>query len=247
MHLLAYSEDHAPNVLEQITPVDDAQITIQNNAFLFNNDVLAFWACAMNADIVRARMRTPTIEVFPSAYIRPLEGNLVPGTIPGVQDMRANPLRFAATELIVADAESDQAMGNQRTTVLVGIGDGLSPAPSGEFRAIRGTSTTAAVANAWSLVQITWDEDLPQGTYQVVGLEHFSTNAQAARLVLQGQMWYPGSVSQVDQENRTSPIFLRGGLGSWGQFNSNVMPNIQVLCNAADAVHTVYMHYVRTG
>jgi hypothetical protein len=37
------------------------------------------------------------------------------------------------------------------------------------------------------------------------------------------------------------PLFRLGHMGQWGQFRDNIMPNVEVLCNGADAAHEVYL------
>jgi hypothetical protein len=136
---------------------------------------------------------------------------------------------------------------NAYNTAILFVGDSLDPVPPGDVYSLHGTSTTAAVANAWTQLNVTWDQTIPAGTYTVVGSQHQSTNALAHRLYFRTRPNKPGMLSITSLGNMTDASYYFGGWGSLGQFNTVAYPFIEVLCNAADAVHDIVMNMIKTG
>jgi len=94
---------------------------------------------------------------------------------------------------------------------------------------------------------VTWQDTLPAGIYAVVGLEFIGVTALAARIIFEDQVMRPGCVGSGLIASAPDPMFQNGGLGIWGRFNSNRMPNLEGLCNAADTAQTVFLYFVRLG
>jgi hypothetical protein len=110
------------------------------------------------------------------------------------------------------------------------------------------------VDGAWSAVgTINFDQSLPQGLYTVVGFEHWSPGALAARLVFPGMHMRPGTLSMAggtttfQASKRTDRIFYEGGIGVYGSFNSFAPPSLEVLAANADTLHEGYLTVIRTG
>lgn len=228
-----------------VTPVTDSVILTQNNHFVFQNDVNLFAAAAMEATPARVRIITPSLRIPSTPWLRPLITGTIPPNMPVLPDYRANPLTLRALEETQVMATNALAMGSENFTSLLWIGDVIQPPPVGNIVTMRGTSTGAAVANKWTQVAVTWQDTLPNGTYGIVGLQHQSANGQAARLIINGQQYRPGALSVTALGNFSHPMFLKGGLGLWGTFRSVAMPLVEVLANAADASHELYLEFVR--
>lgn len=246
-HTVAFSEVAVTATLEDLTPVPDSIMSIQNGHFLLQYDYDLLFAAVMATDIQRARVNMPSLRQITLPWIRPLQAALIGGSLPGIADYRSNAIRLARLEELAVEALQD-AGANQRITAILGISrQRLTPIPAGNVFTMRGTSTTAATANAWSLLAVTWQDVLPAGRYAAVGLIVDSANGQAARLVFEDQVERPGTISIIDESNIESPIFTKGRMGVLGYFDANRMPNIEVLANAADAVHTCYLDFIRVS
>ena len=246
-HLLAWSAliNNAAEV--DVAPVPDPVITVQNAHFLPQQDVRLNWACVMSATLSRARFATPKTRQVTNPWIRPINVAVTPASNPPMAWWVDSPFVFRALEEIQLLATSAVAMGTERFTGLASINVGFQPIPQGDIYPLRFTSTTAATANAWTQLTVTWQDTLPQGTYAIVGLEVFSANAQAARLILQGQQYRPGAVSITALANRQNFIFVERKVGVLGQFVQTAMPIVEVLANAADASHEGYLQIIRIG
>lgn len=243
-HTVAYTDSVAAVTNDDIPAINDDIIPIVNSHFQFqqNRDLLYAFAAGLGLD--RARIVSPKHRQVTLPFIRPHNVGVLPVNDPNVADFRANPFRLAGLEEIAIEA-STTGVGPNRIHVLLGVATSRTPASAGDIYTIRGTSTTAAVVNTWTTITTTWADLLGAGDYDVVGLEVFSTNAIAARLIFDDQMERPGGVSIGALGNRTHAMFYKGGLGRWGTFRSTNMPRVQVLANVADASHEVFMDIIR--
>ena len=246
-HLLAWFISIGQTVDTDATPVTDSVFLVQNGHFVPQMDVKMYYAAAMSATLTRARFASPKTRQVTNPWIRPIIEAAVPPTNPNVRSWIDSGFSFRGLEEIQLLATSGLAMGNENFTALAAVGVGLEPAPQGDYYPLRGTSTTAVTANKWTQVAVTWQDTLPAGTYAVVGLEHQSANAQAARLIFQNQQFRPGSLSITSLSNRQNALLANRRLGVYGRFLQTAMPLVEVLANGADASHEVYMDVIRVG
>lgn len=227
-----------------LTPITDGPLTIQNGHWLPPQDLPIWYAAAMATNLQRARFSSGTLRIPTTPYIRPITNALIPNDPMRFANYQQNPLTARMQEeLSILGIQN--AGANQRITTVLGFGINFQPSPIGNIFSMRGTSTTAAVANTWTMISPTWQDTIAQGTYAIIGLDHQSANAQAARCYILNQYWRPGIISTPGLGDKGDEFFRRGGLGVWGTFTANYLPNIEVCCNAADAAHEVYLYFVR--
>ena len=246
-HCIAWRESIADIVENDIAPVQDGIMLIQNNHFVPQVDHLIQFAYFGGAGVPRARFNSPSLRQYTSPWIRPVNGAIVPVDEPNIADFRDAPLRIRGLEEL-------ELLGQQVTggaAVVVGVAGiqkaPMIPAPNTDTYIMRGLGTTTAVAGAWTQAAITWQDTLPTGLYACVGLGFISTTALACRLIFENQVERPGCVGSGLVQASGSKIFHAGGLGVWGRFDANRMPNVEVLCNAADTTQEVYLFFARTA
>ena len=117
---------------------------------------------------------------------------------------------------------------------------------------ITGYNDGALTAGSWTDVTITWDQDLPKGRYAVVGMKVGSYLAAlvaygVARLLLLDTKWRPGVIVRAAEADKLglasiSPGFMYGErwpLMNEISFEHTQMPNLQMLCAAANTDHVV--------
>lgn len=246
-HTLAWSATVAATTETDLTPVPDIQQTIQNSHFLPQQDWLMRYISVMHAVILNARIVTPSLRLITTPRIHQLTTSAAPATNPMLADYRNTPLRLKGLEEVVLDI-TNSAVTSGRATGVAGMDTGnYTPAPQGQVYTLRGTSSTTAVANAWTQITMTWADTLPTGMYSCIGGMHASANGQAFRLVFENQTDRAGALSQATENLQTHEMFLFGGLGEWGKFHSYRMPNVEVLANGADASHVVLIDVVKIG
>lgn len=244
-HMAAYTELLGTTANTDIDALTDDIITITNAHFQPQRDYDLVFAHVQSATLNRVRLVSPSMRQITVPFIRPITLATLPATDPNVADYRSNPFRIRALEEFAMEATSDIAMGTERFTGLVGLSSGLTPMPRGDVYTFRGTSTTAAVANTWTTLTTTFADILPAGSYVVVGGDYVATNAIAFRLNFENQIERPGGLGFATLGLRSHWMFYKGGLGIWGMFTSTRNPIVQVLNNAADAVHTIHLDIVR--
>jgi len=162
-----------------------------------------------------------------------------------VMDMTKQPLALQRLEEISVEYTATGTLQDAHALLLVGTG--IQPAPGGNIITMRGTSVTAATPFAWSTLAVTWPDSLPDGLYACVGIVTQSATAIASRLIFNGQSWRPGGVSIPLLTSKSSNVFMNGNIGELGRFEQTALPQVEVLCQGADAVHVSFLQFVRVG
>ena len=245
-HLAAYTATFAaPVANSQIAALNDQVLTIRNNDFFLKDAMKLIWAAAMGPTIDNASLSSPSLRIPTFPFITPVNVGAIPVAESRVEDYTRQPFQLYGEEQLQFRA-TDPAAAPGRITGVVGLQLMQESLPAGNIVKMHGTSTTAVTANVWSSIEpVTYENDLPDGTYALVGMEHISANGQACRTIFFDQVLRPGCVSKTAFGNRASDIFTLGRLGKWGAFANDRVPNLEVLANAADAVHNVYLYLIQ--
>lgn len=246
-HLAAWEASVTNGVETDLTPVQDAILLIQNGHFVpqVPTAIMAFYASSAN--LSRARIVSPKFRQITTPFIRPTGAALLPISRPPIADYRHNPLIANGLEELQVLVFQGGG-GAEVVYALAALQKGIvTPAPSGDIYTMRGTGTTTVTAKAWSQVAMTWQDTLPSGNYQVVGLSGVSTTGVAGRLIFDNQVERPGGLLFASDGLVPPSQFVMGGLGLWGMFTANRMPNVEVLCNAADTAQEIFIDFIRTG
>lgn len=244
-HLAAFTASLTTPSNGDVAALTDDVISITNSHFLPQRPFGLIFAASMLVNQTRCRINTPTLRQISLPYIRPIITAAIPPTQPNLADYTRNPLSIRAQEELAVEITGTD-VGAQQATVLMGLQTQFVPAPAGDITTFRGTSTTSAVANAWTTLSVNWADTLAAGNYAVIGMEVYSANAIAARLIFEGGRYRPGALSINDLGYRSNDMFRKGGLGLWGVFASTALPIVQVLSNSTDASHEVYLDIVPT-
>lgn len=211
-------------------------------------DMLLLAAAAGGTGITRARIEAPGLLRVAWPAIVPLNGATTVGSYPAVCDLSDRPVRLAAGEdfqVAVCNASADYALG------LLVLGRDLTPAPPGEAFWVRySKSATTTAAGAWTqfgAAELDWEQDLPAGTYAVVGMDHIGPTAMAARLIWPDSRYRPGVLAHISAAaSFASPLFQGGRLGVMGTF-THELPGVEVLCTGDDATFEGLLRVVRIG
>lgn len=245
-HTIAWSEDLGIATDANVQPVPDRIITIQNDRFLPQSDWDVLYVSVFGPDVDFARLVTPKLRQFSPVQLRDLN---VAGTIqdnPAVVDYRDFPLRLERLEEISLEVSNSPAVPPSPVLGMMGMTRSPVSLPQGDIFTIRGTDTvTTGVADEWSLLNVTFADTLPNGRYAAVGLQVLSTAAFAARLIFDDFVERPGAMGGDGFGLIGSPIFRRGNLGEWGQFDANRMPDVEVFSNVATANFDIFLDFMR--
>lgn len=246
-HTFGYTLSYNSTAETDITALQDGILTIQNGHLLPQQQMQVWAATAYGTNNQRVRIQSASLLQVTTPFIRPLVGGLVGSSLKYSADYRRNPITLQPLEEVSVLATNNAGAG-QRVTVGLHLGAGApGPSPAGPILALRGTGTTTVTANVWTQCPITWQNNLPNGTYAVIGMEWLSATPQFGRLIFPGQNWRPGAPGVVNDTDISDPLFRLGLLGVWGTFNTTTLPVLEVLCNAADTAQEVYLDIVRIG
>lgn len=253
-HLAAYQGNVGPSAFptfQALTPVSDGFLAVAGNGFLPRTEMRVVAAYAAQANLLLARINAPSLLKVAYPYIRPINlfATVGANTDPNVQRLVSQPLHLRGTESVSVEGTFGGGVAAQGFALLW-LCQQLEQVPAGEKVTVRYTTAAAAGLGAtrWtSIGSASFDQALPPGQYAVVGLEHWSANGVAARLVFPGIAMRPGTLSMNQVGTRTNDIFYEGGLGVYGTFDSYAPPQVEVLANAADANHEVYFTLIRVG
>lgn len=198
-----------------------------------------------------ARLEAPSLLNRSRLYLGPVnglnDGDVEPSSPHRIQDYRFNPVVLAQDENVKAQIHTNTTAAAIQW-VLAWLSDGpVQPVAGGEMFTIRATGTTTLTASAWTQGEVTFDENLPVGTYQVVGLRAQSAGLIAARLVFRGGLWRPGCLGNDDESDLESPLFRSGNLGVWGEFHSTRPPAFEALSISADTAEEFLFDLVPVG
>lgn len=228
----------------EMTPITDADLAVNpaTSRFWSSKDALILGAYAAGANLAKARVYTPW--QLPS-HVRPFNAAILPNGNPGVANWLDQPMLIPATHDIIVDANQSGGSPADTIALLFLTTQGLTRAPAGSLQTVRGDVSGASPGvRTWSEITVTWEYSLAPGDYAIVGSECVSTNGIAHRWMLEGSSCRPGGISQGSLTNLPSSFQMGGNLGAWGTFSSPLMPRLEVLCNAADATHSVFLQVI---
>lgn len=245
-HLCAYTESIAQNAENDLDALADSVLLIQNGHFVPPQDVPLWFAAVCSANQARSRISTPKFGGITTPYIRPVSVAASFGMPQRVNDLYNDQLILNKLEEISVISFQTGAAA-ERVWAVLGLGIRRTPSPAGDVYTLRGTSTTAAVANAWTAITMTWQNFLPVGVYAIIGGTHQSANGIAFRVISPPEIWRPGAPSVTSLGNEPHELFRNGGLGEWIRFQNYQFPLIEVLAGAADAAHEVYLDIVKVA
>lgn len=246
-HLIAFEGAVGQTANTEIPGVFDQIAQNDGNYMYFQEDMNLYMAFVSAATITRARLTSPKLRQVYIPYLFPISAALLPPDKPNVVDMRRRPMVLRRLERFVPEITSGVACGTEVSYGVLAFSAGLEEAPFGEVTTLRATSTTTATAKAWSDVALTFDQQLADGRYAIIGAQVQSTTVVAYRFILSNQVMRPGGLGQAAIGSRSHEMFENGGLGKWGEFVNTNLPRLQVLCNAADNAFEVKVQVVRIG
>jgi len=166
-----------------------------------------------------------------------------------VQMYPDSPLALDADEGLQAWT-AHPALALAYSSVGVFLCDGPAVPVTGEIRTIRYTSVCVPVYGVWTLGVLGVVQQLPMGSYAVVGARVFNPiDCGLFRLIFTGYDWRPGGIITHSVMTNEPEIFRAGNLGVWGTFDWMHLPRIEVLAtNLAPAVNpTVYLDLLKIG
>lgn len=198
------------------------------------------------ASLQEIRMTSPSLDVTWNPDLSPVNrGSVTPSSPVPLADLREHMLSLEPTEQLNAQIVGDDAGTAEQYTVIGAFVDSIDAVPSGEIKTVKATGSTTLDTNEWTAVPLTFEQQLPAGTYAIVGMRAESSGAQAARLIIPGSQYRPGVVAVNAKGDLGHPAFREGGMGVFGTFGHQTPPKAEFLSTSADSSETVYLDLIK--
>lgn len=237
-HCLAFGGAKTDSTANEAAPgvVDPGWTLNAQNRYISPQKLKAFASTVMNDTITAARINAPSLRNLGLPEIYPTTVSNAPASSPAIAYWGANGPEIQATEAFGIDT-SNGASTVDRVHAGLWVRDKFDPVPAGKRFTITGTSTQTLLLDAWTTGTITLSQELPYGTFAVIGMAVQCAAAYLARLVFPGlTSWRPGctvvtTYGQFDQRD----LWRNGLQGQWGQFISTQPPQLDIIGNTAGA------------
>lgn len=250
-HAVAFSANMtSTNLGGFVTPVVDPTVTISGNNLLIPdklNQLFGVAAFATAAAVsTKAQIQTPSLRETFYPSVSPIVKAATFAGYPAIFDLWDNPIPLETNEGMNFYSDASLAAPAGQYGGVVFLCDGKrAPVQGQRIFTLRATATVQQVVNAWANGAMTFDQTLPVGNYDVVGMRAEATGLYAARLVFVGPsaVVRPGCPGVALPTDMDIHAFRQGRLGVWGSFFSLTPPSIEVFGGTA-ASQVLYIDLV---
>lgn len=212
------------------------------------SQIVVLWGGISSTTLLnQMRITAPSLRERSLYQVAPLAiaaTDVQPGASQIVIDLRDSPL-----ELVVGEQMNAEALGTVVTQEMwcgACLADGPIAPVKGKIFTIRTTGAAAALSiGLWNNRALTFDEDLPRGRYQIVGMRAESAGLIAARCVFVGSGWRPGTIGKAIVSQEQNDLFRQGRMGVFGEFEDIEPPTVDFLSLAADTLLYVYLDLIQ--
>ncbi len=245
MHtIIAYQEakpaDTTPiaisGVADQHVRVDGAIIYMSDI-----NEIIASYVCG-HTTLTDAYLASPSLRRLANYAIAPIHSGTPPLGDASFIMHPLSPLPLEKNEGLEAIVTASATVGAVVTTVVVFLSDAAVMPVDGEIFHVRATATIAAAVDTWANAEVTFDDTLPVGRYQIVGARCFVADGVAFRFVPIGEAYRPGGICSNTLNLKTHDLQRNGGLGVWCEFDQITPPSVEVLVDEGASSNDVVLH-----
>ena len=246
--LVAFQESQdTVGVLVPVASLTDQHITQDGDDIYvpaWAPNVMAVFA--LGATATDAKLTAPSMREGSELQINPINVGAEPISNPRMVDMFDNPRPLNPSEGMRAYIAAGSGT-TEYDTILVWLGDTITPIPAGDIETIRFTATTTLVAQTWTACDLTPDQQLRAGRYAVVGMKAISAGAVSARLIIPGSAYRPGVIAFDAVADCGEAKFRRGAVGVFGEFDHRFIPKAEFNSVSADTAETVWLDLIYLG
>lgn len=246
-HLLAFQGSVAQNAsLANIPLITDTYFTQTTDGYYPPATFKALIGYARIDSGSQARLNTPLLRIPVYPYFSNLDLASDPPNLPPVNEWYDNGPQVVQNDPLNVTV-SRAGSGAATCEALVWMAKSTPARVMGQVRTIRATSAITRVANGWSEGPLTLQDQLPTGTYNIVGLASFGTNLLASRFVFPDQPMRPGTLAQQAVGEYSWDRFRFGNMGVFGQFRSTAVPTVQIMGYGANTSQTHLIDVIQVG
>ena len=221
--------------LQAITPVADSTVTIGSNNLYVPakyNKVLYAAGFNDNSGQTRQQLRAPSLrEMFYPEIVPMLDRNNFTGGR-FFTDFSENPVQLETNEGLnfFSDGGGDGTTAQIVDGVVI-FGDASPAIQKGKIFPLYATASIAAADDGWASGPIVFDQSLPVGKYDIVGMRVNATGGIAARLIFIGgsAVTRPGCFISDSITRENFPDFRMGMNGLLGTFDTSTPPSLEII------------------
>jgi hypothetical protein len=245
-----YEASDGAAVLHNIAAVNDPHLTTNGDDIRvpngMNNLVGHAILSAADAALTDARLLAPSLRRICNIQIGVLVNAIVFGNPPEGIMHPMLPTPLIVDESLQLQINSDEAADTAVEIGLVWFSDGQLAPVYGDVYTVRATAAITESAGVWVNGNLTFDQTLAVGEYEIIGMRAQSSNGVCARLVFVGSPWRPG-VPMVNAKGDIDCRWFRyGRLGSLGRFHSTNPPTLDVL-GVTSTAQVIWLDLLKVG
>lgn len=251
-HLLAYyTNDLAQNaVLTALGTITDPVWPVQNGRYQapYKATVGAFYAGIDSP--TRVQIQTASMRGVAYPTLTPISGTNLPANVApwialGPQGPDVLPTESMSVNVSRAGAGAADAY------VLLWMFERFGNIFPGKVHTVGWTAAVTIAEGTWSAGNVTLDQVLYPGLYELVGCEVYGTNCLAGRVIFPGgplgTQFRPGVLAQGAQGEWNKQQFRFGDMGPFGRFRDTAQPMMEFLGVGAGTSQIGYWDLVRVG
>lgn len=247
-HTVAYHGTVTAGTQIQLTPVPDSTLTINGNDIQVPsqyNKVVRAGVSPAGTGSNYFELESPSLR---GLYFPEFAQKAVGPSFPNerdFEDLEGAPLQLVTNEGLSVYSDVGPAAAGDAYAVLF-LSDSVLAKATGNYRTIRATASIQAAVDAWASGALTFDQTLPVGQYDIVGMRVEGTGLIAARLIFIGlpSGIRPGVLAQNASTDKGQFQFRRGNAGVFGSFPETNPPSLEVLGGTA-ASQVVYLDLIK--
>lgn len=236
LHCSAYSKSLTTPTNADTDAVSDDVIQRRNNHLILSEPFNLIASASFGVGITRQRFGNIALTFRGQNHLWPLNGAATFPSPPRVMDRRSDPMRLPLNEEITIETTgTDIGAQTMGALLLIAKPQWSMNLPRGlERLTTRATATTTGgSATSWgNLTALTFERDLYNGVYAVVGAYAFLASAIGFRLFFpsqspaEGRQLRPGGLA-MNAATDCPWDAQHFGLGEWGRFHTFEAPSIQ--------------------
>jgi len=226
-----------------ITGVPDQHVRVDDTVIYMSdiNEIIAAFCCG-HTTLTDAYLASPSLRRLSNYGISPIHSGSPPLGDASLIMHPLSPLPLEENEGVEAILTASATVTTVASTVVVFLSNGAVTPIEGEIFHVRATATIAAVVDTWANAEMTFDDTLPVGRYQIVGARAFVADGVAFRFVPIGEAYRPGGICSNTLALKTHDLQRNGGLGVWCEFDQITPPSVEVLVDEGASSNDVVLH-----
>lgn len=245
--IVGYETSASEAALTAITPIPDPTVAVIGNDIRvpkgMNNVVAASAMINSASATLRAQIQSPLLRAVLNYDISPIVNGLVYGAFPSLVRLWDTPLLLAELEPLDVYVQNGANVMNR---AFITLADGPVKPVTGKVYTVRCTAAATLATATWVNSTLTFQQTLPAGHYQCVGMRTWSANGVYARIYFVGYAWRPGAPMLNAEANNEWADFRLGKIGVWGEFDNTTPPTVDFM-GITDTAQVVYLDLIKTA